>query len=175
MLTFKPIIYSDDDMRAFKYKSGESVREGAFAKIAASSTRSTVACTLANETLATIPLAAGAGSLCVMVPGMYFPIYREDPDIENVGATIARNDFVIGMHLRPGSEFEIHRTALWQPSHTTLGSFAAIGGFVALGTAGKLGPWQAHNMGANVGANAVVVVGVVTGTYANKWLRVRCI
>lgn len=174
MLTFRPITYNEDDMRAFKYKSGTSVREGAFARIAASSTRSTVACTLAKETIATLPLNAGGGSLCISVPGKYFPIYREDPDIENVGATIARNDYVIGMSLRPGTEFEIHRTALWKV-HTTLGSFSAIGKFVALGTSGKLGPWQAHNMGKNVGDNKVAIVGVVTGTYASKWLRVRCI
>ncbi len=161
MIKFKPISYNKDDLRAYKYTSGSSVLEGAFCGLAASSSLNTVTCTLYTAA-GTLP---GVGATVeIFNTGAYFPIYREDADIENVGATIVRDNFVIGMHLRPGSMFEIHRTA----THgATLLTYPAIGAKVALATSGKL-------VSADNASSSGVVIGLCVGT-TNDWLRVQAI
>lgn len=159
MIKFKPISYNKDDLRAYKYTSGSSVLEGIFCEIAASSSLNTVTCTLFSAA-GTLPAINGT----IYNTGAYFPIYREDADIENVGATIVRDNFVIGMHLRPGSMFEIHRTA----THgATLLTYPAIGAKVALATSGKL-------VSADNSSSSGVVVGLCVGT-TNDWLRVQAV
>jgi len=174
MLTFRPITYSDSDLRAFKYTGTTSIREGAFCKLPASVTRHTITCTLASGNAPTLHLVSVTGTVSehtststVYMPnnGLVFPIFRDDPDIENVGATIDQNDYVIGMLLRPGSEFEVHQSALHR---TTLASFAAVGNQVVLGTSGKLFVRGGTN-------TTGLIVGICTGTFAAKWLRVRAI
>ena len=163
MLKFRPITYADEDRRAFKYTGTSAVLEGAFCKLAASTGLNTVTCTLASGAAGTL---AGATATAISYnAGQVFPIYREDPDIDNVGATISQNDFVVGMALRPGSEFEIHKTALHRE---TLASFAAVGDKVCLGTTGKL---CRENMTNSTG----MVIGECMGTLNATWLRVRAI
>lgn len=173
MVTFRPIVIPDSDRRAFKYTGTSSVREGAFCKIASSTTRHTMTCTLAKGNAPTLHLAgntgtftthAAGGTLFIPNQGLVFPIWREDPDIENVGATIDKNDYVIGARLNAGMEFEVHKSALHR---TTLGSYL-IGRQIVLGTSGKLAQRGMHY-------DTALVVGICTGTFGGKWLRVSTI
>ena len=162
MLKFRPITYADADLRAYKYTGTSSILEGTFCTPAASSSQHVAGCTLFTAT-ATIPLGTGPGTVSLALSGRVFPVYREEPDIENVGATIVQNQYVIGMLLRPGSEFEVHSSVIGAGA---LASFGSAGQVVAVSTVG-----QVTIVGA--GNDTQTYIGEVVATLNATWLRVR--
>lgn len=167
MLKFRPIAYSTDDLRAYKYSSGTSVLEGRFCKLAASTSQNQMCCTLASGTAVTIAIAAtyhATRVVCNHAKGMYFPIFKNDPDIESVAATIVRDDHVLGLHLRQGTEFEIHKSAL----HKAVVTSWKMARIACLATSGKL-VWRGHKHSTGM------AVAICTGTYNATWVRFQCI
>jgi hypothetical protein len=165
MLKFRPEAYSDSDLRAFIYTGTSSVLEGAVVYQAASSTAHKHTCTLFSA-LATLPPAVqGSANASLALPdkGKYFLMYKEDPDIENIGATIDQNDHVIGFALKAGNEFMIHKSATYG---ATLKTYTSIGMTVAVSTTGKL-------CARGVSHATRLFVGECIGTFNSEWLRVR--
>jgi hypothetical protein len=160
MLTFRPIVYDTADLRAFKYTGTSAVREGKFCCLAASTTRHQSCCTPMTAA-ATLPTTSG--TVDIYNTGKFFPIYREDPDVENVGATISQNDEVLGMQLKSGSEFEVHKSAI---AGASVVGYTAVGMRVGLTATGLIAP---------IGTLSVTgaIIGEVVGTFNATWLRVR--
>jgi len=171
MLKFRPISYAEADFRAYKY-NGAACREGKICQIGvgSKSNRSIITATpislTTTKVVGTLDIwgAGTSGSMSMINYGMYFPIYREDPDPDNITPTIAKGDYVIGMHLHPGSEFEIHKTCLHKQA---LGSYANSGFHVAVATTGKLVAYNHRHA-------TKLVIGETVGTFNATWLRVRC-
>jgi len=166
MLKFRPIVYSDDDLRAYKYTGPTSIQEGYLCRPwAASSSVNVAACTLAKfAAFPTMPGSSQPATIDLKARTLVFPVYREEPDPENIGATITQNQYVIGMHLHVGSEFEVHKSVV---TGATLKPFTA-GCYVTAGTSGKF-----EYYGGSYDSEAVL--GVCMGTFNSTWLRVRCI
>ena len=162
MIKFRPIAYSDDDIRAFKYTGTNSIREGSVCVPAVSSSLNVATCTPFTAQ-ATLP-GVGAGTVAIPNTKIAFLVYREDPDIENVGATIAQNEFVLSFPIKTGNEFEVHETCLQASS---VASFAQ-GSYVAIATSGKLTVQGGTS-------STDLIVGVCIGTFNSLWLRVRMI
>lgn len=165
MLKFRPEAYSDSDLRAFIYTGTSSVLEGAVVYQAPSSTAHKHTCTLFSA-LATLPLAvkeSANATFALADKGKYFLIYKEDPDTENIGATIDQNDHVIGFSLKVDNEFMIHKSATYG---ATLKTFTSIGKTVAVSTTGKL-------CAAGVSHATKLFIGECIGTFNSEWLRVR--
>lgn len=167
MKTFRPVVFADTDLRAFKYISA-AAREGVFCSISAgSSTQHIVAATLFNGT---VPATFNAGATGGVVSTIfdrrrYFPIYQEDPDTDTVQATIDQNDFCIGFALRPGNEFQVHKTVTESGFAST---FTTIGGYCTLGSTGKLTYTGAVK-------DTGLIIGQCLGTIGAAWIRVRVI
>ncbi len=166
MLTFRPISYNDSDFRAFKYTGSSSIKEGTFCLLAASTSQWIMTCTLFNSAIATLPTSETGATVYLYASGLVFPVFREDPDPENVTPTIDTNDYVIGMQLHPGSEFQVHLSALHNSGSLDL--FTAVNQKVCLATSGKL-------CVAGVASDSGIRVGVVVATLNGAWLRVRCL
>lgn len=160
MLKFRPIVFADEDFRAFKYV-GAACAEGQFCSLSAGSTTLNVVAATPYSGVApgTLPNVGGT----VYNTKAYFPIFRENPDPETVSATINQNDYVVGFTMRPGNEFEVHYS---QIESGTLADFTAVGQYVCLGSNGKVTP--------NGGTNATsLVLGVCMGTFGAKYVRVK--
>lgn len=165
MLKFRPEAYSDSDLRGFIYTGTSACLEGQIVYQAASSTANKHTCT-PYTALATLPPAvkgSANATLALADRGKYFIIYREDPDIESIEATINQNDEVIGFALKPGNEFMIHKSATYG---ATLKTYTSIGKTVAVSTTGKL-------CAAGVSHATKLFVGECIGTFNSTWLRVR--
>lgn len=172
MLKFKPISYADSDLRAVKFSSsaGASVREGHFCYVVNSDLHTMIATPITSAyTFATLPSFYISGTVTAVQAapkGMYFPVFREDLDIENVGATIAAGNFCIAFNMRPGQEFDVHSSAIG----TALANFTAVNQLVALGANGKL-----NTLGGAASGATHMAIGAVIGTFNGAWLRVRTI
>jgi len=169
MLTFRPISYADADLRSFKYV-GSACREGVFCKVGSSSSLNIVVATPWSGNRSTLPtLHMGGAHPTVSITyarGIFFPIFRENPDPESVACTINQNDMCIGMALHPGSEFEVHFSAT-EKAFSTMPGFTK-GRMVCIGSTGKLTPLTGYH-------STSLVVGVCTGTYNGKYVRVHVI
>lgn len=164
MVKFRPISYNTDDFRAFRLSSGTtSMREGQFCKLAASTTRHKMVATLmaAGATFDPSYTGSGLGTLSVGDAGDVFVVWREDTDVENIGATLLAGDEVIGMPILRGREFEVHNTCL---HNSSLAVYTTIGQKVWLGKTGKLTTFATSTR---------ILVGECTGTFNSVWLRVR--
>jgi hypothetical protein len=163
MLKFRPEAYSDSDLRAFIYTGTSSVLEGAVVYQAASSTAHKHTCTLFAAAATLSPVSQVGATIGLADRGRYFMIYKEDPDIENIGATIDQHDHVIGFSLKQGNEFMIHKSATYG---ATLKTYTSIGMTVAVSTTGRVcarGVSHATNL----------FIGECIGTFNSEWLRVR--
>ena len=160
MRTFVPISFDDANLRAYKYTGSAAVREGYFCVFDSSnSTTDTFACKEFSTAGATLPT-SGSGTVDVWAKGKFFPIYKEDPDIEQVAATISNGDYVVGFALQPGNEFKVHASA----AHVDQTNFKG-GNRVAIATSGKLAP-------AEHAQSSGVVVGECVATLGS-WIFVR--
>jgi len=167
MLKFRPIVYADADLRAFKY-IGAATQEGRLCSLSAGSTNlSIIAATPFSGTApATLfPGTAGNAGATLFDSKAYFPIYRENPDPENVTPTINQNDFVVGFAMKSGNAFEVHKTMTESGFAST---FAAVGGLVCLGSTGKIAYRATKNATA-------LVIGRCLGTFNATWIRVEAI
>jgi len=161
MLKFRPITYADTDLRAFHFSGASGVQEGQFCQVLASTDLNTFICGAFSGTAP--PTIMGGPTATIFDPKRYFPIYLENPDVEDVSATINNGVSVVGFAMKSGNEFEIHK------SQTETGfatSFSDLGQ-VCLGSNGKL----THYIGTN---STSLVLGVCLGTY-NGWVRIRAI
>lgn len=164
MVKFRPIAYALDDLLAYRF-SGSSNTEGIFCKVVASTSLNTAVVSPHSGTInavATLPLRSSSTVFALDVK-KYFPVYREDPDIENVGPTISNNDFVIGFQMKSGNEFEVHES---MTQSAAAASFSDMGK-VCLGSNGKM--IQAGGTG-----STTAVIGLCIGTF-NGWVRVKAI
>lgn len=174
MLKFRPISYADSDLRAVKFSAsaGASVREGHFCYIANSDVHTMIATPITSAysfaTLPAFPTTVGSAVATqysqAYAKGMFFPVFREDLDIESIGATIAAGNYCIAFNLRAGQEFEVHSSAIG----TGLANFTAVNQQVGIDTDGKL------TVIASSAAKSLVV-GNVIGTFNGAWLRIRTI
>lgn len=163
MIKFKPIVYNSDDFRAYRFSTAaSSAREGLFCVIAASTTRAKIVATPFTA-IATYDVASGSGTTSIADRGDVFVIWRENLDIENVGATINAGDEIIGMPLRRGNEFEIHNSVIY---NSDLALFTAVGQNIYLNTNGKLCAAGATNQ-------SKLLVAECLGTFNSVWLRAR--
>ena len=90
MLYFRPITYSDADLRAFEFStSAQSKREGILCYMSGSSLNKMVATAWVGNSPATIPLSASQPATTTFDAKKYFPIFREDQNFESVSGTIA--------------------------------------------------------------------------------------
>lgn len=157
MLKFKPISYGEDDFVGYKFSSGagSAVIEGHFCYVASSDLNTQNATpysgVFANATVMFATLQIGS---------KYFPIYKEDPDIENVGATISAGDFVVGFF---GKEFEIHESAT-ESGYAS--QWTAIGQKACVGSTGKLARYGGTN-------STAIVIGECVGTFGAEWIRIK--
>jgi len=170
VLKFRPITYADTDLRSFTLKGGSSdTVEGIFCSVHASTNLNEFICGVhSGASPATLPLnivsgTISAGGILVYDVKKYFPIFYEDPDIENVTPTIAAGNQVVGFAMKSGNEFEVHSSVTERGSAATFTN----GGRVALGSTGKITALGDTN-------STSLVVGVCTGTF-NGWVRVRAI
>lgn len=135
MRYFKPINYGEENFLSYKFKDSTAITEGYWVSLATAGEffqgqqlvekfSTTAAYTYTGTNV-------GAGSIMEYTKsiGKYFPIYKEDPDPENAGATISQNDHVIGFF---GKECEIHSNV----SQCAVGSYS-IGALVAIASTGK--------------------------------------
>lgn len=137
MVKFRPIAYGENDLRAFRYMDSADTNEGVFAYVAGAS-MNMINVRLAdvgpqywqNATKNATRMVATSVKQALLA-GKYFPIYREDPDIENVSATIKHSDMVIGFF---GQECEVYYDAL-EPKAAA--SWSA-GVYVVLASSGKM-------------------------------------
>lgn len=156
MVKFRPIAYNEGDFRAYKWVGTDGVTEGIWA-IVASADQHTIYVKQWSAGFAITP--GTMQNLMLKGRDYIFPVYREDPDIENVGATINTNDMVIGFH---GSEFEVHGTAC---HGTYTSAFYAVGTYVGLATSSQIQPAIQTNC-------SDVIIGQSLGVY-NSWVRIR--
>ncbi|MCK9369430.1 hypothetical protein M0R04_05790 [Candidatus Dojkabacteria bacterium] len=157
MKTFRPIVYNEGDLRSYKYVSGTSVREGHLCAIASSDLNTFYA-------KITYPAATAAAAVngTLNTVANFFPIYMEDPDLENVGATIDQNDYVIGFNLTSGNVFEVHKSLTEEASVAGY----TFGKGVCIGLNGK------YSYLSNGTYASSLLVGKCIGTY-NGWMKVR--
>lgn len=161
MLKFKPITYNEGDRRAFKYVGASDIHEGYVCAVGTGGSFEYQHVRVANTEASFA--AAGTTTLeAGLLKGKFFPVWKEDPDIENVSATISQNDFVIGFPMIAGNEFEIHKTCL-EGAYASI--FTAYGQTVALGTNGKFTLYGGTN-------STNIPLAQVTGTQVN-WVRCR--
>ena len=167
MLYFRPISYSDADLRAFKFTTAAaaSVREGTICYAVAGGLNVMIATPWTGSTVATVPMSAATIPNPVNV-GKYFPIFREDLDIESISGTIAAGEYCVGFNLQVGNQFEVHSSLL---NCKALASITA-GRFVTLGT-GSYGKYTQHILS----QSTPVVLGMAVGTFGGKYLRVRVV
>ena len=162
MLKFRPIHYGEDDFRAYKYSLGASSKqEGQFCYVANSDQHTSIA-TPHSGVFQIVAATLNDVSIIDKLTTMkkFFPIYRENPDNESITSTITAGTHVIGFH---GSEYEVHKSCT---ERGALGSFAAVGGKVALGSTGKLTYVACKNA-------TDYLVAEVVATLNATWLRVR--
>lgn len=175
MLKFRPISYADSDLRAVRFSTAATaVLEGHLCYIVNSDVNTVIATpVVAGLSFATLPsqgfIAAALGTSAVPAKGVYFPIYREDPDIENVGATINAGDYCTAFALHPGTEFEVHSSAVG----TRLLAFTAVGQLVTIGGSAFTKAGRFCDLSAR--ATTAPVVGLTIGTFNATWLRIRAI
>lgn len=161
-IKFKPTVFNESDLRAYKFVGSSAVAEGQFVSVA-----STDLNTLNVTAFSGTSPARGTQVNTSIFPttfntGQYFVIYREDPDIENVSATINQNDFVIGFQMKSGNEFELDVASTERVNATAWDVMA----LAAIGSNGLLTP-----------AGATFATGLVVaeclGTFNSKWARFR--
>jgi len=166
MVKFKPIVYSDDDLRSFNFKDATSIQEGYVCKLATGGDANTTYCTKYTggfkgtgtnvQTATILNYMATKNSL--------FCVYYNDPDVENVGATISTSDMVVSFPFKAGNEFEIHTSC----TECGVASFAAIGGHVAVASTGKLTYKGSNN-------STAYIVAETLATINSTWIRLRTI
>jgi len=165
VLKFRPITYADTDLRSFTFKGGSSdTVEGIFCSVHASTSLNEFICgKFSGSSPATIPLSGLPSTMQAYDTKKYFPIFYEDPDIENVTPTIAAGNQIVGFAMKPGNEYEVHKTVTESGTAATY----SMNSRIALASTGKI-----QLLG---GTNSTrLVVGVCVGT-ANGWVRVRAI
>lgn len=165
MLKFRPISYSDDDLRAYKYIGTSDVAEGVFC-YTKGSTLNQAKCTLWYDAKSTATVGNSPTALMRNLDinqSRCFPIYKSDPDPEDTTPTISHGDWVVGFQLKTGNEFEVY----YDNTYTGFAStFTAIGSIVCVGSTGKLIPFGRAGY-------TYKLVGECIGTF-NGWVRVRC-
>lgn len=161
---FKPIVFNEGDFRAFKYKgqvTSAAIQEGQLCVLATSANLNIVGCDVHNGIVSTQTDLLGT----IQAPGQYFAVFREDPDVESVDATINIGEFVIGFPLKTGNEFEIHESVT---ESGFASSWSAIGQAAVLGSTGKFTPFG--------GSNAQdVILAECLGTFNAQWIRLRAL
>lgn len=165
MLKFRPISYNEGDFRTVKYIGTSSAQEG-YICYAKTADQAYIGASLytgnvlpSRTTLAGTNLAAASILDLSYDRNKYFPIYREDPDPENAGATIARNEFCIAFF---GQEWEVHESCTESGYAST---FISIGKHVCIGSNGKFTAEGKKNATPYVIAECI-------GTFGN-WIRMR--
>jgi hypothetical protein len=166
MIKFKPIVYNDGDFRSVKYtdSASTSVLEGTFCILATTGADlNTVAAKkfTGSGLLSTATVTHGGD----FKTGRVFPIFHENLDPENVGATISENDFVVSFNMTPGNEFELHETVCVSGYAS---SWANIGDYAAVASTGLL------TQAGGTRATGLVVAQVI-GTFNAQWIRFRAI
>jgi hypothetical protein len=162
MVKFKPIAYNEgSDFGSYKFVGASAVLEGRICAVA-SSDLNTQYITAFSGTLPIVGTNVQTATILQRVKdvGRYFPIYHEDPDIENVGATISTNDFVVGFF---GQEWEVHESCTESGYAST---WTSIGQRVAIGSNGKFTPQGAKNATA-------YLIAECTGTFGAAWIRMK--
>lgn len=161
MIKFRPIVYAITDLRAFKYSGTSAIEEGTFCSALASTDLNTF---IVGAFSGTVPatLSGHAGATLFDVKA-YFPVYREEPDIENVSATINNGIDVIGFGMKSGNEFEVDQSVTESGFATTFAQLDKV----ALGSNGFITPAAKKNA-------TTLIVGICTGTFNGK-IRVRVI
>lgn len=167
MLKFKPITYADTDLRAFTLSHSAAILEGTFCSVLASTNLNQFFCgPFSGTSPATLSLGSAVALASIQVvfdTKKYFPVFREEPDIENVSATIQSGIDVVGFSMKPGNEFEVHVTVTESGFATSFGKLDKV----ALGSTGKLAARGGK-------FDTALIVGLCTGT-TNGWVRVRVI
>lgn len=162
MIKFRPIVYAITDLRAFQYSGTSAIEEGTFCSALASTDLNTfVVGAFSGTTPATLPSATASATLHDVKA--YFPVYREEPDIENVSATINNGIDVIGFGMKSGNEFEVDQSVTESGFATTFAQLDKV----ALGSNGFITPAAKKNA-------TTLIVGICTGTFNGK-IRVRVI
>ncbi len=160
-LKFRPITYNEGDFRAYKYVRSTAIKEGQICSVASTDQHTMYVAPFSGTGPATFPV-SGSATLVTYDKNRYFPVYREDPDIENVLSTIAQNDFVIGFR---GFEWEVDVSETESAFAT---SWSSIGEKVALGSNGKFTPAG--------GLNATgLIMAICLGSFNSKWIRMQAI
>ena len=164
MIKFRPIVYAITDLRAFQYSGASAIEEGKFCSALASTDLNTfIVGAFSGVSPATIPIASGGGTTTLHDVKAYFPVYREEPDIENVSATINNGIDVIGFGMKSGNEFEVDQSVTESGFATTFAQLDKV----ALGSNGFITPAAKKNA-------TTLIVGICTGTFNGK-IRVRVI
>lgn len=160
-LKFRPITYNEGDFRAYKFVGASDVVEGQICIVASTDQNTMFITPWAGTSPGTLPV-FGTTLITAANRDKYFPIYREDPDIENVGATIVKNDFVIGFR---GYEWEVDVAST---EVSAAASFTSIGQKIALGSNGKFTP------AGDLNATSLIMA-ICLGTFNSKWIRMQAI
>ena len=165
MLTFKPIAYDPADYVSFKYIGSSSIREGQICYLVKSDANSSHCTQFVGVSPATIPLSIDSVGTPISSydSGKYFPVFREDPDIDTTVATIAKNEYVISFPLRPGTEFDIHASITESGFAST---WTSVGQRACLGSNGKWTPALGIN-------STEVTLGECVGTFNATCVRQR--
>lgn len=159
-LKFRPITYNEGDFRAYKYIRSTALAEGQLCFVASVDQHTMYVAPYDGVSPATFSSSGGAS---LYQTDKYFPIYREDPDIENVSATISQNDFVIGF---TGYEWEVDVASC--EDTIVAADFTTIGQSIALGSNGKFTPAGDTNA-------TGLIVAICLGTFNSKWIRMQAI
>ena len=166
MLKFRPITYSDSDLRSFKFISSTAIIEGGLCIPATVADNQNIA---ACKTFTANYSGATNASVVekmkqIAIQDQIFPVYLNDPDIENVGATINQNDYVVGFSIKSGNEWEVHSDS----SQCAIGSYTMLGNVVAAST----GKFVAEDA---VDDKTAYILAQCIGTYNGVWIRMRAI
>lgn len=131
MVKFTPVSYNEGDFRAFKYVGSSDVCEGEICSVC-SIDLNTFYCKGHSGTLQIVGTNVAVATVIAYTQtnNKYFPVFREDPDIESISATISTNDFVIGYF---GREWQVYYDAC-VPGACASWEF---GHLVAIGSTGK--------------------------------------
>ena len=163
MIKFKPIVFNDGDFRSVKYtdRTNTAVLEGTFCILATvGADLNTVSC---ERFTGTQPLAVATVFTGAQAKGRVFPIFHENLDPENIGATINQGDFVISFNMVAGNEFELHESSTYSGNAD---AWDNVGQYAAVGSTGKLVPVG------DTGATGLVVAQCL-GTFNAQWIRFR--
>lgn len=164
MLKFRPITYADTDLRAHTFSGASAIQEGQFCSVLASvSLNQSFVGAFSGTSPATLPLTGATPATAAFDVKKYFPVYREEPDIENVSATINNGIDVVAFGMMPGNEFEIQKTQTESGFATSFSKLTKV----ALGSNGKLAAAAGKN-------DTRLIVGLCIGTF-NGWVRVRVV